>query len=418
MIHLLILFEIIDIDSPVNSIDEIIDNNIKKKRKNRTCLEKGCDKQPNFNTPDEKKGLYCSQHKKIGMIDVKHPTCEVEGCKKRPSFNTVGAKRGKYCSLHKSTKMVNVVDPTCKETGCDRIPAFNTIGQKKRLYCSLHKKLGMVDVKNATCSEEGCQKQPVYNTPDKKKGIYCSLHKKFGMIDVKNPTCHEADCFLQASFNTEGKKKGLYCSLHKKSEMINVLIPTCKTSLCLTLANKKYEGYCLYCYINLFPDKPVSRNYKTKEYAVVEYIKINFPDLDWIADKRVSDGCSRRRPDLLLDLGYQILIVEIDENQHTGYDCSCDNKRIMELSKDLGHRSIIFIRFNPDAYFNNETKISSCWGLNKAGLSIVKKSKKKEWEERLLSLKEQIEYWINPENITNKTIETVELFYDINKPED
>ena len=52
------------------------------------------------------------------------------------------------------------------------------------------------------------------------------------------------------------------------------------------------------------------------------------------------------------------------------------------------------------------------------GLSIIKKSKINEWNARLLSLNEQIEYWINPINISDKTIETVELFYDINKPED
>jgi len=44
--------------------------------------------------------------------------------------------------------------------------------------------------------------------------------------------------------------------------------------------------------MNLFPDKPVSRNYKTKEYTVVEFVKITFPDLSWISDKRILDGCS------------------------------------------------------------------------------------------------------------------------------
>ena len=55
------------------------------------------------------------------------------------------------------------------------------------------------------------------------------------------------------------------------------------------------------------------------------------------------DGCSKRRPDLLLDMGYHIIIVEVDENKHTGYDCSCENKRLMELSQDLQHLSLIHI---------------------------------------------------------------------------
>jgi hypothetical protein len=115
---------------------------------------------------------------------------------------------------------------------------------------------------------------------------------------------------------------------------------------------------------------------------------------------------------LLLDLGYQVIIIEVDENQHTEYDCSCENKRTMELSQDLGHRPIVFIRFNPDDYEKDGTSVNSCWGLDKTGICVVKKSKKTEWAERLKCLEEQVEYWINPENRTNKTVETVQLFYD------
>ena len=164
--------------------------------------------------------------------------------------------------------------------------------------------------------------------------------------------------------------------------------------------------------MNLFPDKPVARNYKTKEYAVVEFVKNQFPHLSWIADKIISGGCSKRRPDLLLDFGYQILIIEIDENQHTEYDCSCENKRIMELSQDLGHRPIVFIRFNPDDYNKGEKNISSCWGHDGKGICVIKKSKQNEWTQRLTALAEQIKYWINPANRTNKTIEIIQLFYD------
>lgn len=42
----------------------------------------------------------------------------------------------------------------------------------------------------------------------------------------------------------------------------------------------------------------------------------------------------------------------------------------------------------------------------------VKKSKKKEWDARLERLREQVEYWTNPDNATEKTVEIVELFYD------
>ena len=184
----------------------------------------------------------------------------------------------------------------------------------------------------------------------------------------------------------------------------------CKTPLCETKRSSKYNNYRFTCFFYLFPDEPNVRNYKTKEKDVVDRIIQFFPHFTWIADKKVQDGCSKRRPDLLLDMGSHILIVEIDEHKHTDYDCSCEHKRLMELSQDLHHRPIVFIRFNPDAYVNQEgMTVTSCWKLNKFGIMTVAKSKVNEWEERTQILQQQIQYWI--ENPSEKTIEIIELFY-------
>jgi hypothetical protein len=86
----------------------------------------------------------------------------------------------------------------------------------------------------------------------------------------------------------------------------------------------------------------------------------------------------------------------------------------MELSQDVGHRPLIFIRFNPDNYLTSSGKVTSCWSLNKLGVCTIKKSKVKEWNKRLEALNNQISYWIHPENKINKTIEIVQLFYDCN----
>ena len=185
----------------------------------------------------------------------------------------------------------------------------------------------------------------------------------------------------------------------------------CKSCWCEKYANKKYDEYCLFCYVNLFPDKQITRNYKTKEKDVVDRILNLFPNFTWVSDKKIQDGCSKRRPDLLLDMGSHIIIVEIDENAHTDYDCSCENKRLMEISQDLGHRPIVFIRFNPDDYMDKDgNKIKSCWKLNRTtGLVVLDSEKIKEWEERFKLLSEQINYWVK--NPTEKTVEIVELFY-------
>ena len=186
----------------------------------------------------------------------------------------------------------------------------------------------------------------------------------------------------------------------------------CKMEQCETRGIKKYNGYCLPCCIQVCPEIEVSRNYKTKEKDVVDRIKATFPNFTWVADKKIKDGCSLRRPDLFLDMGSHIIIVEVDENQHNDYDCSCENKRLMQLSQDVGHRPIVFIRFNPDAYMNAEgISVKSCWKLNKLGVMLIAKTKEKEWVERINSLNAQIQYWID--NPTEKMIEPIHLFYSV-----
>ena len=377
----------------------------------KTCFNVGCETKPTYNNYGES-AKFCSEHKKFGMVDVFHKTCSYDDCKIQPIYNKRGEKRGLYCYKHKENGMINVKDKCCIYDGCETRPIYNKKGKIGGLYCYEHKEDGMVNVKDQLCACDGCETLPVYNKNGEKKGLYCYEHKEDGMVNVITKTCNHYGCETRPVYNKTGEKKGKFCYKHKQENMIDVVHKTCKSEWCSTRVHGKYDGYCLFCYMNLFPEKPVSRNYKTKEYAVVEFVKTQNPDYLWISDKTITGGCSRRRPDLLLDLGYQIIIIEVDENQHTDYDCSCENKRIMELSQDLGHRPIVFIRFNPDDYDKNENIISSCWGKDNKGFCVVKKSKMNEWLERLHILEHHIQYWLNPTNITNKTIEVIHLFYD------
>jgi len=380
--------------------------------KSSICKETGCTKRPSFNVKGEMRTLYCSEHKKEGMINIIYKTCIHEGCTKNPTYNIKGEKKALYCSEHKLETMINVKRKTCIRECCKKQSTFNTPGETKAVYCYDHKTEGMINVMSKKCIFPECKISPTYNFNSQKKALYCSHHKLDGMVDVIHKACLHNGCNTLPIYNIECQTKALYCSEHKLEGMIDIKHKTCKTYLCPTRVNEKYDGYCLFCYMHLFPDKPVSCNYKTKEYAVVEFVKNKFPHLSWIADRIINGGCSKRRPDLLLDLGYQIVIIEVDENQHIDYDCSCENKRIMELSQDLGHRPIIFIRFNPDDYKKDGKNITSCWGQNKKGICVVKKTKNNEWSERLNLLEQHINYWINPSNITNKTVETIQLYYD------
>ncbi len=377
------------------------------------CLIQNCNIYPCFNFENNNSGMYCNSHKLEGMVNIKDKRCEFQDCKTRACFNYENCKNPIYCNTHKLEKMENVKNKKCLFNGCKITTLYNYEGKKKAIYCNLHKLEGMINVITKKCEYTKCNTKANFNFEGQKQGIYCHVHKHKGMIDVKNNKCIFEGCNTLSNYNFEGIKKGIYCNIHKKEGMIDVKNKRCKTDWCSAIVLKKnnYEGYCMYCYVHLFPDKPTSRNYKTKEKSVVEFIKVQFSNIDIKTDKRIINGCSKRRPDVLIDLEYQVVIIEIDEYKHNDYTCSCENKRIMELSQDVGHRPIVMIRFNPDDYELNGVKIKSCWELNKNGLCTVKKSKKQEWNMRLNQLKETIEYWLDENNATNKIIETIHLFY-------
>ena len=337
----------------------------------------------------------------------------------------------------------------CKECGGS---AFCTHGKRKR-FCKECDGSGLCNHGKQKCKE--CNKHLLCNHNKYKSNcIDCNgssfcIHKKqkaqckdcngISICEHKKIKSRCKDCHgisicehnIQKSLCKECKgsqicqhnKRKIYCiechgnqiCTHNKSKIFCKICDgskLCKSSWCETIGNPKYELYCLACFVNNPENqtKPAIRNYKTKEKEVVDKIKKTFTNFTWVSDKKVQDGCSRRRPDLLLDMGTHIIIVEVDENKHTDYECSCEHKRLMELSQDLQHRPIIFIRFNPDDYINQEgTLVKSCWKLNKLGVMQIMKIKEKEWEERVNILKQQIQYWID--NSTDKTIEIVELFY-------
>ena len=265
----------------------------------------------------------------------------------------------------------------------------------------------MIDITHKRCIENNCNTQPTFNLPNEKNGIYCTEHKKENMIDVKNKICKEKDCNKRSHFNLPSKKVGIYCKEHSTIDMIDVLSKKCLEEGCDTQVKNKYKGYCIRCFIYKFPNEKISKNYKIKENHMTDFIKTIFKDEVKVFDKQTS-GCSKRRPDIYIDKFTHVIIGECDENQHK--NTSCENKRTMELFQDFGNRPVIFIRFYPDSYINeNNDKISSSFKLcKKTGISIIRDHK--EWSSRLNVLKDTINKWLI--NITKKEITNVFLFYD------
>ena len=418
-------------------------------QKNKLCKEKNCSTQGVYNFPSETNGLYCSKHSKDGMIDVVTKKCIFQNCNKKPNFNFENEKIALYCSEHSLDGMINIYSQNCIIGGCNISASYNYKEFKDRLYCAKHALKDMIDIVNRRCIIEGCDILAKYNLKGEKNVLYCAKHKLENMIHLYPTYCLENNCEVFPSFNYKGfsakyclkhKKDNminvtdnyckyceklasynylecterLYCSSHKKIGMINLYSLKCKSDFCLILINNKnrYDGYCLQCFANLFPDEPRTINYCTKEKTIVKFILNNFPNYSWITNKIIEGGCSKRRPDMLLDLGSHIIIIEIDENQHILYDSNCENKRLEEISKDLYSRPIIILRFNPDEYNDkNGKKINSPWIYYKTKINIDKK-KEEEWKNRLNELKNRVEYFINIKDYTNEKIEIIKLFYD------
>ena len=414
----------------------------------KVCKEEGCEITAGFNKPGEKMGKYCSKHKKVGMVDIDKISCEHNECSISPCYNYKGETCGKYCKKHKLDGMIDVEHSCCKEDGCSVRSSYG-MPDTKGEYCFTHKKKGMINLIKRECEEPECKSTPNFNTDGETIGRYCAKHKKTDMIDVRHKICDHSGCKLQPGY-IDIKTKKKYCSTHKTLDSITKIrrcesdgcniIPTfakcgdisavrcathkraddvdikhksCKTHLCSIRGIDKYDGLCLRCFVNNNPDKPNARNYKTKESAVSTFIKKIFPNVSFTSDKKITDGCSKRRPDDIVDFGTHCIIIETDENKHNSYERSCENMRIMEISRDLGHRPTVFLRFNPDAYIDDKgSKITSCWGLDARGMAVVKKNKQDEWKKRLSVLETHLKYWID--NIPEKTVEIIQLFYDQN----
>ena len=279
---------------------------------------------------------------------------------------------------------------------------------ENRLFCSIHKEQGMIDI-----AHKKCNTRPHFNYETEKIGIFCNQHKLINMVNVTDKKCNYNNCNILPGYNYETEKRGLYCNQHKLINMVDVTHKKCKTDYCDTrISNKYYKGYCVRCFINLFPNNKISRRYKIKENHVVDYIKNNInitESKDSVTyDKAISEGCSKKRPDIFIDQLTHSIIIEVDENQHMNY--TCENKRVMELFTDLGNRPLVVIKFNPDSYINkNGKKIESCFNSHtNFDVPVIKNIS--DWNNRLKTLKDAILDNIN--NIPKKEITIQKLYYN------
>jgi len=380
------------IDKPIRCLEHIEEGMFDVK--NSKCSHAKCKTRPCFGLPEDNKATFCKKHKEENMIDLAHTMCAL--CNVRACY---GVTKATHCAKHKEEGMANVVSNKCDYEGCELIPHFGVKG-KTPTHCSKHKEEKMIDLKHSKCEYMGCDTQAVFGL-DSGKVSHCSKHKSKDMIDIKSKKCEDEICEKIATFGIKGGSP-THCFNHKCNKMVDVKHKTSLCTHCGLFRYKNYKPYCASCYYHLNPEDERSRNYKTKENTIIGLLKQVYTEL--VQDKAVEGGCSKRRPDGLIDLLTHSIVIEIDEDQHSSYDQICENKRAMQLFTDLGSRPIIFIRLNPDSYQLDGKKIDGCFEPSYNGLSL----NERELAKRMDMLHESI---ANSYQVPEKEITIIKLCF-------
>jgi hypothetical protein len=336
-------------------------------------------------------------------------------CGIRASFAWAISDRPQWCGDCKDPKMINVVKKTCANQECRLGPSYGIPGSKKAEYCESHASDDMINVIDKRCDHPLCGVLPKiasFAKPNTRTPTRCKEHKTPEMICVRGKFCDHPDCDppRQARYGYPTDMKPLRCSNHTESDMEDVVNKRCAAG-CGTFANcSRYNGHCLRCFLHLFPDQTITKQYRIKERHVVDYLATLPIDFSMICDKRIEGGCSARRPDVFWDCGTHVVIVEIDEEGHKTYDCSCEDKRIMQLFVDAGNLPMIVLRFNPDSYVDaHGKKHASCFRYHKS-LEVPQVKDEKIWTNRLEVLKEQVLNAVG--HVPDRDIDVRHLFFD------
>jgi hypothetical protein len=344
------------------------------------------------------KPTHCVKCKTSEMVNVVNPKCH---CKKsRPKFGLEGGKPT-HCAECKTGEMVNVVYLKC-HCKKPKVPCFGLEGGKPT-HCATCKTTDMVNVVSRKCH---CRRvEPCFGL-EGGKPTHCAVCKTSQMVDVVNPRCHCKKS--QPNFGLEGGKP-THCATCKTSEMVNVVCKKCSNG-CGTAVENRNKGYCVRCFIFLFPGDKLSRNYKVKERHFVDHIRaagVLPSHAEVTFDTKLQGGCSLRKPDIFVDVFTHTVHSENDEDQHRSY--SCENKRLMELFQDAGNRPQVQLRFNPDGYTSADgKKHPSCFKYNNLGVPVIRDQAM--WEARMGTYLERLAYHLS--HVPDREITIENMCYD------
>jgi hypothetical protein len=159
---------------------------------------------------------------------------------------------------------------------------------------------------------------------------------------MNNPKCEVSGCKIKPFWSDTNYPKA--CEEHASEEYTNIVEKPCSLCGLDSFINEGSAGMCNDC-----SDFTVRKVHKSKESHIKDVLDAHDIKYD-SADNVVAGGCSKYRPDFIIDCGVFTIVLEVDENQHKSYACECEISRMIQLHQDFGGTPIVFIRYNPDSY--------------------------------------------------------------------
>ncbi len=330
---------------------------------NKKCIYQGCSKQPTYGKEGSKLAEYCDNHKPDDTyVNIVSNKCIHQDCNTRPLYGKKGSKLKEYCVDHKPDETyIDIVSNKCKE--CNTIPSFGKKGSKLAEYCNLHKPFDYVDVKHKHCIHENCKSRQYYGPLFQPK-IHCGKHKTKNEYKNNNPKCCIEKCKEMPCFTDQNDNYPLRCEDHKLENDVNVVLQKCNN--CKLEYFIKTGNLC-----NVCSDFNNPKIRHAKELEIKQLLDANGIIYD-SHDKIPKYSCNKERPDFVIDNGLNMIVIEVDENQHHSYEKKCEEERMINISQDFGGVPTIFIRYNPDKYKNiNNEVIKSKTGRHKRLLETI-----------------------------------------------
>jgi len=330
-------------------------------------------------------GVVCATHgQQRGYEDVMHKRCEEPGCTSiNPTYGPIGGlpASGVVCATHGQQRGYgDVRSKRCEEPGCTSINrSYGPVGglPTSAVVCATHgQQRGYEDVRSKRCEEPGCTiRKPAYGPVGglPTSAVVCATHgQQRGYENVRSKRCEEPGCtIINPTYGPVGglPASATHCSGHGRDkgyeDVIRKRCGSCKLRNFLHPMSKVAQ--CTECDHTLWP-----RIHK-KEDAVAVLLQLAYGDQAVRRELAVSfkacgigvdrSACAQKpsnnaRLDFVIESMRAVVIVEVDEFQHSSYCGEISRVNEIFTAFRLGEniRHVHFVRFNPDAFKIDQKK--------------------------------------------------------------